>query len=87
LSASSRGPSATAHRTSALGAGSGTGIFVTAGADVGRGAAVGALVALGTPFGDDGTSVGGGIVGVALQAASRISAKHTDRRKEVVIRC
>src|SRR5262245_24372497 len=41
LSASSRGPSATAQSTRALGGGEGAGIFVIAGAAVGGGAAVG----------------------------------------------
>jgi hypothetical protein len=61
--------------------------LVTAGAAVRRGAVVGALVALGALFGDDGMSVGGGIVGVVLQAVRRSTTKYTKKREEVVIRC
>src|SRR6476469_5723018 len=71
LIASSRGPSATAHKISALGGGVGAGIFVIAGAAVAWGAAGIALAtARGALFG----GVGVGSAGVELHADNKNTA-------------
>src|SRR5262249_55524998 len=86
LSASSRGPSATAQSTSALGGGVGTEILVTTGGAVGRGAGgAGLAAAVGARFGLEAPSVGGVGAGAELHAGNRSISKSIHRRKVVAI--
>src|SRR5215218_3309441 len=79
LSASSRGPSATAQRISALGGGVGAGILVIAGAAVGCGATVACGAAGVLVEALVGAGVGG--AGAGLHAANRQISRSAQRRE------